>query len=276
MAQWFDDWQSQEHARNFDFRSSFDTANLARNYESLNDVRVLGEGIDPSREQTLLEVGCATGEFQRYLGVKYPTVQYYGADISQPAIERAKEKFPRARFFLVDPDVRVSSLPGVVGLAAPPAIVYSKDVVQHQTRPFEFVAELVRTPTEMAVFRCRTRDVGQTVLDPEQSCQYHYGGWMPYIIVNLDELVAAIRVEAPRSEIVVWRNHLVLGGLHARYVPKDCYLRETGTAETAVGVRLQSGRVGETIVRDRFDQNPRYTFTYWMKKGLTRAFRRRG
>lgn len=54
--------------------------------------------------------------------------------------------------------------------------------------------------------------MGKTVLDPEQSCQYHYGGWMPYIVLNLDELIEHIKGEWPRSEILVCRNHMVLGG----------------------------------------------------------------
>lgn len=275
MSQWFADWQSPEHARHFDFRASFDTKNLVRSYESLNDIGLLGEGVDRSRRQTLIDVGCATGELFRYLDARYSTVQYAGVDVSAPAIERARQKYPDARFVQVEPDVPVSALPQRVGLTTRPDIVYSKDVVQHQTRPFEFVRELVRTPSELAVFRCRTRDAGETVLDPEQSCQYHYGGWMPYIILNLDELIATIRSEVPQSEIVVWRNRLVLGGQYARYVPKDCYLPQTGTAETAVGVRLRSPRAGQIAIGDRPDQKPRYTAAHWLKKGLQRALRSR-
>lgn len=60
--------------------------------------------------------------------------------------------------------------------------------------------------------RCRTREVGPTENDPELSCQYHYGGWMPYIVTNLDELLQHVRGLAPQSEIVVYRNHMILGG----------------------------------------------------------------
>ncbi len=271
VRKWYLDWQSAEHVELFDGRASLSSANLLRCYEAFNDVRILNERLDLNRELSLLEVGCATGEFYRYLRIRYPQVRYFGADISKPAIERAKEKYPQGPFFLVDPEAEVTTLAEKIGLRRAPAIVYAKDVVQHQTDPFGFVSELVRAASEMAVFRCRTRDRGKTVLDPEQSCQYHYGGWMPYIVLNLDELIEHIKGEWPRSEILVYRNHMVLGGQHNRYLPKDCYLREAGTAETAVGVFLRTDRPGYVSVTDRLDQNPRYTLDHLVRAGVRKA-----
>lgn len=116
MGQWYDDWQSQEHARNFDFRALLDDTNLVRNYECYNDVRILNERLDLHRELSLLEIGCATGEFYRYLRIKYPRTRYFGVDISKPAIERAKEKYPQGPFFLVDPESAVTTLAEKIGL----------------------------------------------------------------------------------------------------------------------------------------------------------------
>lgn len=123
FAEWYADWQNPEHAKHFDFRSALDDRNLVRNYEAYNDVRLLNGRLDRSRDITLLEVGCATGEFYRYLRMKYPRVSYYGVDISWPAIERAHEKYPQGRFFFTDPEVEVGSLPERVGLQRAPAIV---------------------------------------------------------------------------------------------------------------------------------------------------------
>lgn len=154
--------------------------------------------------------------------------------------------------------------------------MYAKDVVHHQLKPLGFVSDLIKVASEAVTFRCRTRDIGLTEWDPERSCQYHYDGWMPYIVTNLDELIDHIKSEAPRAEIVVYRNHIILGGQYNRYLPKDCYLKETGTAETAVGVFLSSESPGKITVQDRLDQNPRYTLDYKLGHALKRAIRRSG
>jgi SAM-dependent methyltransferase len=271
MLDWYGDWQNRDHVRHFDFRSSLDDRNILRNYESLNDVRLLAERIDRTRELRLLEIGCATGEFMRYLRLRFPSIRYYGVDISRPAIERAMEKYPDGRFFCISRDEEIRTLPGRIGLSGPPQIVYAKDVAQHQVRPFAFVSDLVALASETVIIRCRTRDVGKTELDPERSCQYHYDGWMPYIVMNLRELLDHIIGLAPHCELAVYRNHMVLGGYHGRYLPKDCYLRETGTAETALAVFLRTDRPGHVSIADRLDQNPRYTLDHLVRAGVRKA-----
>ncbi len=271
MEIWYKDWQNTQHARIFDGRAGFDARNLVRDFQAHNDVRLLSERLDPQREATLLEVGCATGEFYRYLRVAHPRIGYWGVDISEPALARARNKYPEGRFMRVMPGQSLKDVMPASGLPSAPHIIFSKDVIQHQTHPFEFLSDLIQTAAELVVFRGRTRDRGKTELNPDVSCQYHYGGWMPYIILNLDELLEHIRGMVPKSEVVVYRHHMVLGGQHGRYLPKDCYLKETGTAETAVGVILNSDRPGRVAVEDRVDQNPRYTIDYLVRRGLQRA-----
>lgn len=267
-ARWYADWQHASHASHFDGRYALDGENLVRNYQSLNDVRLLNEHVDRSRRLTLLEVGCATGEFYRYLQRRFPLVTYYGVDISEPAIERARAKYPEAKFFVARPDKR---LPEVLReLGVPPAfeLVYAKDVLHHQTRPFEFLADLLSVASETVILRCRTRDVGATELDPEKSCQHHYRGWMPYIVVNLPELMGVIADIAPDAEVAVLRHHVVLGGQYGRFLPKECYLCETGTAETALGIFKKATSPGRVNVEDRPDGRPRYTVGYQLRRGL--------
>ena len=105
QSAWYGDWQNTQHAANFDARSRLDAANLFRDYESFNDVRLLNERVDPAKTYSLLEVGCATGEFHRYLGLKHPNIAYRGFDISAPAIERAKAKYPQGDFRITDPSL---------------------------------------------------------------------------------------------------------------------------------------------------------------------------
>jgi hypothetical protein len=77
--------------------------------------------------------------------------------------------------------------------------------------------------------------------------------------------VRHIRDAAPEAEIVVLRNHMVLGGLHKRSLPADCSRPETGTAETAIGVFLHSSSRGKVRIEDRRDGNPQYTLAdrFW-------------
>ena len=80
MNDWYRDWQSQAHVVMYDGRSRLGRRDLIRNYEAFNDVRLLKEHLDPARSVTLLEVGCATGEFSRYVQCIRPAVRYYGVD----------------------------------------------------------------------------------------------------------------------------------------------------------------------------------------------------
>lgn len=252
-SKWYEDWQHQEHARHFDGRSMLSDREVVRNYESFNDVRLLNERLDRSRAVTLLEVGCATGEFFRYLRIAHPQVRYYGVDLSHAAIARAKEKYPEARIFPVEPKAGLVEVIERIGLSAKPELVYAKDVLHHQTDPFGLLSELLGAASEGVILRTRTRDAGATVMDPERSCQYHYDGWMPYLVLNFKELVAYIQREAPQAECLVYRHHMILGGRENRFLPKECYLPETGTAETAIGIFRKTDQPGRVSIHDRTD-----------------------
>jgi len=273
LTKWYSDWQNRRHASEFDVRHTLDSKNLIRAYEAFNDVRLLNGRLDQSSDISLLEVGCATGEFYRYLRVKYPRVRYYGIDISRAAIARAREKYPEAHFAVSNPDIKITDALRDLRMPEHPEIVYAKDVVHHQTRPFEFVSGLLQLPSEALIMRCRTRDVGETELDPELSCQYHYDGWMPYIVVNLNALIDHILEANPGCEVVVLRNHMILGGQYNRFLPKECYLTETGTAETAVGVFKKTECPGKVSIEDRTDQNPNYSLGYKVRRGLSRVLK---
>lgn len=272
-AAWYGDWQDPAHVEMFDARSRLDARNLIRNYEAFNDVRLLRERVDASRAADLLEVGCATGEFSRYLRVTLPRVRYTGVDVSAPAITHAKAKYPRTPFFVVEADRPLAESLSRLGFSQPPAIIYAKDVMPHQVEPYAFLSSLIRQASEAVIVSCRTRDVGPTERDPERSCQYHYGGWMPYIVVNLQELIDMITGEFPDRELVIYRHHLILGGHNGRFVPKELYLKETGTAETAVGIFKTADRPGRVVVQDRPDGGFTGTWDYRVTGAVRRAGR---
>jgi SAM-dependent methyltransferase len=273
MSKWYADWQSSAHVDHFDFRSRVSDRNLERNYDSYNDIRLLRERLVPDRDMTLLEVGCATGELFRYVRRRYPRTQYLGVDISAPALARAREKYPDATFEQIDPSESLNDVVTRLGSSSVD-VVYAKDVLHHQERPLSFLSQLIQVAGDSIVLRCRTRDVGPTEWDPERSCQYHYDGWMPYIVINVDELVSAVRLEAPEAEIRLIHNHMVLGGLHARYLPKECYVQETRTAETALGLFLRTDAPGRVSIEDRQDRKPSYTLTHLLRSGARGVMRR--
>lgn len=269
-TKWYADWQHQEHARQFDGRAALSNRELVRNFESFNDVRLLNERLDRTRAVTLLEVGCATAELYRYLRTTRPLVQYHGVDISRAAIARAREKYPEARVMEIEPGVPLAAVIERFGLPGKPAFVWCKDVIHHQTDPFGMLAELLGMASDGVLLRTRTRDIGPTVMDPEQSCQYHYDGWMPFLVLNLQEVLDRITQAAPQAEAIVYRHHMILGGRENRFLPKECYLPETGTAETAIGVFFKSAHPGRVTIADRTDMNPNYSLGYRLQRRLQR------
>ena len=275
-SKWYADWQHERHASFLEFRQTLDARNLVCNYEAFNDVRLLNERIDRARPLTLLEIGCASGEFYRYLRVRFPKLSYHGLDISAPAIALANAKYPEGRFAANRPEASLAESLREAGFPERPDLIYAKDVVHHQVQPFAFLAQLMEAAAEALIMRCRTRDVGATELNPEVSCQYHYDGWMPYIVINLQELVDYLASRSPGAEIMVYRHHMVLGGRHERFLPKELYLKETGTAETAVAVLKRTRAPGQITIQDREDQNPTQTLDFQLRQYLRRAARRVG
>jgi len=250
-------WQDQTHARVFDEVSFYPRFLMRKRFESFNEVRLLREAATQAGCRTLYEIGCATGEFSRYVERYLPQFTYQGFDISRPAIERAVAKYGPGKFTLYEGHIRTFA--HQFGGAD---IVFCRDVVLHQLEPYAFLSELLNIARSALVLRLRTRDVGATVLDAEQSCQYHYDRhWVPYIVLNTDELIARLSDNTHVHHITISRRYEPLGGHNFRYLPKELYYSETRTAETAVLVLKQdAARTGEPITRldDRPD-GPRYS-----------------
>jgi SAM-dependent methyltransferase len=238
---YFDCWQSKKHADLFDYRDFFPSFRLAGVYSNFNEFNLFRKSVNRDFQGTLLEVGCATGASYRLFGRFFKNIHYAGVDISECALIQARLKYPRGNFISVDSEL--SQLKGKKF-----DFVFCRDVVLHQTKPFEFLSKLAACSPKGIFLRLRTRDKGATELDVEKSCQLNYGVWAPYIIINSDELIAYFKKMPGCARIVLNKNYKVLGGVHSRYLPKDCYLPETGTAETSVYVEFNDGGVKGTQV----------------------------
>jgi len=178
--------------------------------------------------ESVMDVGCATGRFYRFFKEVFSGVHYRGFDISQSAIDHAKNLYPETEFSVFNGD------PSAVG-STQPDLLFCRDVVHHQTDPKGFLAKLYATPSKYLLLRVRTREIGETVFDIDQSCQLAYNSWVPYIVFNTKELTDLLSSYSPRpAKINIARHPNVLGGQLHRYLPKELYYPETATAETSI------------------------------------------
>ena len=70
----------------------------------------------------------------------------------------------------------------------------------------------------------------------------HYENyWMPYIILNFDELINFLKDQKNVCNIRVNKSYMVLWGQNYRYLEKELYYKKTGTAETALLIDLSNG-----------------------------------
>ncbi len=221
-------WKLPHHVEHFDHRMFYPRFFLKQNFESFNEIKMLKKIKQRKDIFSLLDIGCATGEFSRYFRYQFPKLKYTGCDISEVAIHRAREKFPNERYSVIDETISQ--------LAVEQAdIVFCRDVILHQPDPFHFLKKICEIQSKSIIMRLRTRDVGETVLDTERSCQLNYGKWAPYIILNCDEIVSFLNQNCPSVfRITFVKHYMPLGGKYLRFVPKDCYLENTKTAETAL------------------------------------------
>ena len=256
MTTYHDGFRDPVHAVNYDRWSQMTTRRLKNVYESFNEIRMFSENQSAIVGTRFVEIGCATGDFHRYLRRYHPRFQYFGFDISKPAIDLAREKFPQATFFVCEED-----LSDILQHCEGPSFVLCRDVVPHQIKPFDFLARLVELPNEAVSIRLRSRDTGESVLDPELSCQWSYDRWVPYLVLNIDQVIETIKASRNCSVIQVVKNYQPLGGHNRRFLPKDCYYPKTGTAETSVYVRFTDDSTGspEVTVSEVADSNPRFS-----------------
>jgi len=249
-------WQDQMHADVFDYLHKMPLYIVRKHYENFNEGRLLKKFEDEIHGDLFFEIGCATGELYRYLSHFYSRFRYVGFDISAPAVTRAKIKYPKGRFHLLS-----SGIDEIVSEFGRPDVLWCRDVVMHQDNPYRFLDQLISLSRDSVILRLRTRDVGDTVFDSEMSCQLHWDKyWVPYIVLNTDELIQKIRAHGDVKKIVLSRHYEVLGGHNYRFLPKELYSKNTGTAETAVFIQKgrRTGGTAEVFFLDQPDR-PRYS-----------------
>jgi len=254
----FDAWSNNEHAEVFDYLSKLPNFLVKYHFERYNEMKLLKQNIHKIKGNKLYEIGCATGELFRYYLNYIKRFNYLGFDISPPAIKQAHLKYPKDKFILLTSS-EIFNIKLNFGEAN---LVWSRDVVMHQSDPYQFIKFLIDLSSEAVIIRLRTRDVGQTVFDVENSCQLHWDkNWAPYIVLNTDELINQISSNKEVNQIFISRNYQVLGGHNYRYLPKELYFKHSKTAETAILI-LKGKRNNDKVevVFNDYDEKYYYSF----------------
>lgn len=249
-------WGDQEHANVFDYMYSMPNPFLKKHYESFNEGRLLKAYKPTFGSDKFFEIGCATGELFRYISNYRKEFNYYGFDISEPGIRRAKQKYPEGNFHKL-----TEGFDEIQKKYGQPNVVWCRDVILHQNDPYSFLDNLISLARDAVFVRLRTRDVGDTVFDTQLSCQLHWDKyWVPYIVINTDEMIRRIEAHQDVKKITICRAYEVLGGHNYRFLPKELFFKGSGSAETALFIEKGS-RIGEGLevsYIDRPDQ-PKYS-----------------
>ena len=175
-------WNDQTHAKEFDYMSSEPNFILKKHYESFGEGKLLKSWKPHNGRGLLFEVGCATGELYHYIHKYRSDLDYMGFDISEPAIQRAKQKYPERKFYKL-----IRDMDEIADRFGQPEAVWCRDVVLHQEDPYLFLDKLIDLAKEALFVRLRTRDIGDTEFNTNISCQLHWDKfWVPYIVLNVN------------------------------------------------------------------------------------------
>ncbi len=224
-------WGSNAHLKTFGFWNLLSNPTFNYMYGNFQENRYLINLLKSGKARSIIDVGCATGTTYRLLRNKCSdiTFNYNGFDISKPAISYAKQAYNERLFHLVvEHDYQ--------NLASEKKeILFSRDTIMHQENPFDFLETLINNATKYLILRLRTRDNGDTEWDFDKSSQMHYDEyWMPYIVINMQELVDFILGIRKAKSIEINRSYEILGGQNFRYLPKELYHSSSGGSETSI------------------------------------------
>jgi len=122
------------------------------------------------------------------------------------------------------------------------------DVLIHQEEPFQHLERIFDCANKLLIVSLRTRETGDTVLDPELSCQINYGQWVPFIVFNIKELYKVILGLAPEPlKVTCFKEYQILGGENKRFLPKELYTEDPKTAITTLLIEKCENEVESKI-----------------------------
>ena len=225
------------------------------------------------KNYNLLEIGIGAGNFLRLLKINKISNHYTGADINENYINLAKKIHNYKDFYITDKNLEKN-------LEEKYDIVYSRNVALHQTDPYFFIDNLIHKTKNILIIELKTRDKGETILDTNYSCQIVDGVWIPYIVLNLDELKDFLSNHklCQNSDVTINREYTILGGKNLRHLEKSLFEKETGGANTTLTISLNSKnqieknklnqiKFYETFNHDdKIKKNLKYYFNIFIRK----------
>ncbi len=263
-------WNTNSHLGTFDFWNALSNPSFNYMYGNFQENRYLVDLIKTGKAKSVVDIGCATGTTYKLLRNHFGEnkLEYNGFDISEPAIVQARN-LHRKNIFHLSNHTDYRKLP-----KQKRDIIFSRDTLMHQEKPLEFLSELIKTSTKYLILRVRTRDDGKTEWDFNKSTQMHYDKyWMPYIVINTEELINFIISEKKPKAITINRSYEILGGHNFRYLPKDLYYEAAKGAETALCIEYpESNKTSTQIVYTEKIEGQRFVKKNRMKIILFRVF----
>ena len=227
----YEGWDTKEHLDVFNRWNKLSNKTFNFIYSNFQENRYLLDILQKKRAKNIIDIGCATGTTYRLIDNKINEkfFNYKGYDISKTAVNFAKN-FHNKNFFYNIEDSNYENLP-----SDEREIIYTRDTIMHQVDPFDFLKKLISLTSKFLIIRLRTRDNGKTEWDISRSKQRHYDKyWMPYIVININELVDLLLNYRKPKCIKINRSYLTLGGETGKYLPEDLFYSHAGGSETSV------------------------------------------
>ena len=257
-------WNSKElenhylHLHKY-YNSSLFNLKFGSYYSSFKSLNILRN----NPEYDILEVGIGAGNFYRLLKINKIYNKYTGADISEYYINLAKKIHDSNNFIL-------TSVDNSLNLEKKYDFVYSRNVALHQSDPFNFIQNLLDKTKSTVVIELRTRDIGKTNLDVNNSCQLVDNVWVPYIVLNYQELKDFLlkNERIKTSKITLNREYTILGGKNGRYLQRELYYKNTKTANTNIIIEFNHKfEILETYESDlHFKKSLKYFYFLFLNK----------
>ncbi len=198
-------------------------------------------------EYNILEIGIGAGNFYRFLKINKIKNNYTGGDISEFYVNLANKIHKSNNFIL-------TSLDQSLNLEQKYDFVYSRNVALHQSNPYDFIDNIIKKTGSKLIIELRSRDIGDTNFDVNNSCQLVDGVWVPYIILNYEELKDFLLKKdfIKNSKITLNRQYMIFGGKNLRYLEKDLYYKKTKTANIIITIELdKQHEIIETYQEDK-------------------------
>ena len=145
---------------------------------------------------TVLDVGCASGGFFNIMRAFEPNIEYTGIDLSERAVELARERYPEARFVLTE------------GFELPFEdnsfdIVHCTSVFNNEPNYQEMMKEMYRVSNRFVLVDIRLLKGIGNVRESVYNIQFNGGGveaTVPYVVHDADEVANFILQLEPKPK----------------------------------------------------------------------------